>query len=169
MIGVDDRSKLQRNANNSSRILREFPWLWAVQHEWQVGYIIMRVSDEDLTPFFRQKVGYMGMGNDRLYGFYIHGMRKFMGGPNEFVTPIWNGRDDLASIRKFPEMEWYQTLTPYLDQSDENACRRASILHIVLVYWGWEAMVVYRPKKPAVSYLLNFFTMLLFMYPNLPV
>jgi hypothetical protein len=154
VFGTKDKRKLkkdlrdlQRNANNTARILNEFPWLWAVRPDWTFAQTIMRVSNEDLSPFFSRKIeDEIGMGEDRIHGVFIHTSSKFNGMPTESVEAVWNGNVSTSSICNFPGEKWHQAIHSRIHRNDTEI-----LLHIVLVYWEGVAMVIYRPK-PATSF-----------------
>ena len=141
ITGTDDASKFRRNIENNARILKEFPWLWAVQNCWPLSHMVMRVANEDLTHFLSEPVtDHTGMSNDHLDGIWIHKTESFNGGPMELVETVWNGKDVIASIRDFPNQTWCQKL---------HSCIRTDhtqILHIAMMFWHGDAMVIYRPK-----------------------
>jgi hypothetical protein len=86
------------------------------------------------------------MGDDSIYGVFIHISSRFNGMPTESVEAVWDGNTIASSICRFPDEKWRQAIYSRIHRNNTEI-----ILHIVLVYWHGAAMVVYRPK-PALNF-----------------
>jgi hypothetical protein len=143
LLGTDDNSKLQRRATQNWRLLREFPWLWAIQSSWHLVETKIQVTKEDLSDFFSQKiVNGTKSHSDSIGEVWVYCIRQSNGRPVERVSPVFqDGRIGSGTLCRIPDARWHYLLMQFCDQNPDD-----TILNITVVQPYCDTITVYRPR-----------------------
>ena len=122
----------------NNRLLREFPWLWAVRGYWELATDLIQVNNPDQFHLSAQIDDDRTNHPARIGEIWVHGMKSMNGRPLEFVQRIWNEED----AQKFVPADiktWEELVRP--------ECRKSYVMHFAIATAGCEVVTVLRPTK----------------------
>lgn len=138
----DTRLLLQRY-NQNTRILKEFPFLWAVCRSWELATDSMQVTDSKsfgLSAMISEEVKHR---HQRIQELWVHLSRSVDGRPLEWVEQVWGGEINNSVLVTDPEITWDGLLRNYHRCAD-----LVTVHHAVVVQRNPRSIYVIRPKTP---------------------
>ena len=138
----DTRLLLQRHSQNS-RILGDFPWLWAVRHSWELATDSVQVTDSKSFCLSVKISEEMKHHHQRIPELWAHLSKKINGRPLEWVEQVWGGEINKDILVTKPEITWDELLCAYHQRADFT-----TVHHVVVVQNTPDSIYVIRPQKP---------------------
>lgn len=138
----DIRLSLQRYSQNS-RILGDFPWLWAVRHSWELATDSVQVNDSKSFCLSVKIADEANYHYQRITELWVHLSKKINGRPLEWVEQVWGSEINKDILESKPKITFDGLLRTYHQRADFT-----TVHHAVVVQDNPDSILVIRPKKP---------------------
>lgn len=143
---AEARDEYDKRMTQNSRILSEFPWLWAVRPAWEMALDSLTVTDSSEYNLVTSAAEDIREHPLRIRSLWAHSIEYTNGLPLESVDCIWEN-PEVYDVFFEPDVTWEGKLKAHTDKT------RSKLLHVATISGGpYDFIYIIRPRKPHRSF-----------------